>query len=136
MVAKRLARLGAFYLQQAWFNACNLFVLVNKKWNKAMIAPSNSAPYSVLIVIGEKLFHKMISQMFVAINSEIPEPRPYPFWSNSSNKSTITPAIDSWATMSMDLITPSSSTCPYMPESKYASASPTVITRPKSFCAD
>jgi len=46
------------------------------KWKRAMIAPSNSAPYSVLIVIGEKLFHKMISQMFVAIKSEIPLPRP------------------------------------------------------------
>jgi len=52
---------------------------VSKKWNKAMMAPSNSAPCSVLIVIGEKDFHRMISQMFVAMKSEIPDPRPYPF---------------------------------------------------------
>jgi hypothetical protein len=56
-----------------------LFDFVNKKWNNAIIAPSNSVPYSVLMVIGEKLFHKMFSQMLVAIKREIPLPRPYPF---------------------------------------------------------
>jgi len=44
-----------------------------------MIAPSNSVPWSVLMVIGEKDFQRMFSQMFVAIKSEIPDPSPYPF---------------------------------------------------------
>jgi len=48
----------------------------NIKWKRAIIAPSNSAPYSVLIVTGEKLFHKIISQMLVAMKSEIPLPKP------------------------------------------------------------
>jgi len=56
-----------------------LFGLVNKKWNKAIMAPSNSAPFSVLMVIGENDFQRMISQMLVAMKSEIPDPRPYPF---------------------------------------------------------
>jgi len=41
-----------------------------------MIAPSNSVPWSVLIVTGENDFHKIVSQMFVAMKSEIPDPRP------------------------------------------------------------
>ena len=49
------------------------------KWNKATIAPSNSVPWSVLMVTGEKHFQRMLSQMFVAIKREIPDPRPYPF---------------------------------------------------------
>ena len=94
-VAKRFDKLGAFCLTIAWFSACHLFYLVSKKWKVAMMAPSNSAPYSVLIVIGEKLFHRMISQMLVAMNSEMPEPRPYPFCRSSSSRSTMIPAIES-----------------------------------------
>lgn len=41
-----------------------------------MTAPSNSGPLPVLMVVGENAFHMMDSQMFVAINSEIPLPRP------------------------------------------------------------
>ena len=37
-----------------------------------MTAPSNSGPRPVLIVVGEKAFHTMDSQIFVAINKEIP----------------------------------------------------------------
>jgi len=83
-----------------------LLDFVSKKWNSAIIAPSNSAPYSVLIVIGEKLFQRMISQMFVAINSEIPLPRPYPFYSSSSRSNTIMPAIESYATIKIEGISP------------------------------
>jgi len=68
--------LGAFYLQSAYYSAASLFCFVNKKWNRAIIAPSNSAPYSVRMVIGEKLFQRMTSQMFVAMKREIPLPRP------------------------------------------------------------
>jgi len=44
-----------------------------------MIDPSNSIPLSVLMVIGEKHFQIMVSQILVAMNKEIPDPRPYPF---------------------------------------------------------
>jgi len=43
---------------------------------KFMTEPSNSVPCSLVIVIGEKDFHKMFSQMFVAINKDIPDPIP------------------------------------------------------------
>lgn len=33
-------------------------------------------PLPVLTVAGENAFQTMVSQMFVAINSEIPDPRP------------------------------------------------------------
>jgi hypothetical protein len=33
-------------------------------------------PLPVLIVVGEKAFQMIDSQIFVAINSEMPEPRP------------------------------------------------------------
>ena len=41
-----------------------------------MIAPSNSLPRPLFIVIGENARHITDSQMFVAMNSEMPEPRP------------------------------------------------------------
>jgi len=45
-------------------------------WNKATMAPSYSFPASVLVVIGEKAFHTMVSQILVAIKREIPDPIP------------------------------------------------------------
>ena len=54
-----------------------LSVRVMSRWKSAMMAPSNSAPRPVLMVVGEKAFQMMFSQMFVAMNSEIPEPSPY-----------------------------------------------------------
>lgn len=42
-----------------------------------MMAPSNSVPRPVLIVVGENAFQMMVSQMFVAMNREMPDPRPY-----------------------------------------------------------
>ena len=41
-----------------------------------MTAPSNSAPRPVFTVVGEKAFQMMLSHWFVAMNSEMPEPRP------------------------------------------------------------
>lgn len=76
MVAIRFIILGAFWRQRAYWSAANLFCLVIMKWKRAMIAPSNSAPCSVRIVTGEKLFHRIISQMLVAMKSEIPDPSP------------------------------------------------------------
>ena len=40
-----------------------------------MTAPSNSVPRPVLMVVGEKAFQMMVSQMLVAMKSEMPEPR-------------------------------------------------------------
>lgn len=47
------------------------------RWNSAMMAPSNSVPLPVLIVVGENAFQMIVSQMFVAMKREIPEPSPY-----------------------------------------------------------
>lgn len=52
---------------------------MSRRWKKFMIAPSNSVPPSVFIVIGLSDFHKIVSLTFVAMKSEIPEPSPYPF---------------------------------------------------------
>ena len=53
-----------------------LSCLVASKWKRAMTAPSNSVPRPVLTVAGEKAFHTIVSQIFVAINKEIPDPKP------------------------------------------------------------
>jgi hypothetical protein len=58
--------------------AAPLSFLVSIRWKKEMTAPSNYVPPSVLIVIGDKAFQIMFSQMFVAINKLIPDPSPYP----------------------------------------------------------
>ena len=36
------------------------------------------------MVVGDNAFQMMFSQMLVAMNNEIPEPKPYPFCNNSS----------------------------------------------------
>jgi hypothetical protein len=46
------------------------------------LEPSYSVPYSVLVVIGEKAFHTIVSQILVAMKSEIPLPNPYPLKSS------------------------------------------------------
>ena len=50
--------------------------MVAKRWKRATIAPSNSVPRPTLTVVGENAFQTIVSQMFVAIKSEIPEPKP------------------------------------------------------------
>jgi hypothetical protein len=52
---------------------------VIKEWKRAIMAPSYSVPISVLVVIGEKAFQTMVSQILVAMKREIPDPNPYPF---------------------------------------------------------
>jgi hypothetical protein len=78
-----------------------------RKWKKAMIAPSNSVSFPFVIVIGEKDFQRIVSAIFAAMKIEIPELSPYPFWHNSSSNSTSTPAKNSWATMRIELTSPS-----------------------------
>ena len=57
-----------------------------------MTAPSNSAPRPVFTVVGLKAFQMMLSHWFVAMNREMPEPRPYPFVKSSSRQMTMMPA--------------------------------------------
>jgi len=101
----------------------------------AMMAPSNSVPRPVLMVVGEKDFQMMLSHTLVAMKSEIAEPRPYPFWRSSSRQMTMMPEKKSWLMMSIALPAPRSLTSPYMPESTYATASMMVMRMPSSFCA-
>ena len=64
-----------------------------REWNKAIIDPSYSYPYSVFTTKGENVFHKMFSHTLIAINSEIPLlPTPHPFCNTSSSKITMIPA--------------------------------------------
>ena len=96
IVAIRFMRFGKFCLQNASLNPLTLSVLVAKRWNRAMTAPSNSVPgqrkvklvissgqktainlqnkvlpLPVLIVAGLKAFQTMVSQILVAINKEM-----------------------------------------------------------------
>ena len=50
-------------------------------------------PYPDEYVIGEKDFHIIVSQIFVAINNDIPDPNPNPCFIKSSSKITIIPAV-------------------------------------------
>ena len=59
----------------------------------------------------------------------------YPFCSSSSRQMTMIPAKKSCVMMRMALPAPRSLTSPYMPDTTYATASPTVISTPSSFCA-
>ncbi len=77
-----------------------------RKWIVAMIAPSYSTPLSEVTVKGEKAFQIIFSLMLVAMNSEIPEPIPYPFDRSSSSSITKIPAKTSWKMSSMQLVTP------------------------------
>ena len=75
------------------------------------------------------------NQILVAMKREIPEPRPYPFCRSSSKHITMIPAKQSWTIIRMAFPTPSWLTLPYIPERTYATASPTAIRMPSSFCA-
>ncbi|RNA30816.1 hypothetical protein BpHYR1_015563 [Brachionus plicatilis] len=56
--------------------ALTLSLRVANRWNRAIMAPSNSVPRPALMVAGLNAFHTIVSQIFVAMNSEMPEPRP------------------------------------------------------------
>jgi hypothetical protein len=60
-------------------------------WIRFISEPSNSVPFAVVRVIGEKVLHKIFSHTFVAMNKLIPLPNPYPLLSISSNIETMTP---------------------------------------------
>jgi hypothetical protein len=53
-VENRLMTLGSLSLQKALCNAQPLSCHVNRRWNSATMAPSNSDPRPMLTVVGEK----------------------------------------------------------------------------------
>jgi hypothetical protein len=61
-----------------------------------MTAPSYSTPPSPRTVIGENAFQIMLSQMLTAMNKEIPDPRPYPFYNISSSIKIMIDAKTNW----------------------------------------
>ena len=88
--------LGRRSRQNASRKARPLSLHVKRRWNKDTIAPSNSEPRPMLTVVGENAFQTMDSQIFVAMKRLMPEPRPYPFWSSSSRRITMSAATMSW----------------------------------------
>lgn len=71
-------------------------------------------------MIGLKHFHKKVSQILVAIKSEIPLPIPYPFEINSSSIIITIPENVSYKMMRSPFPAPTSSKLPYIPEYTYA----------------
>ena len=73
MCERNQAKIGfRIFFLFASISARFLSARVSIMCKKAMIAPSNSVPRPVLIVVGEKAFQMMFSQIFVAMKSEIP----------------------------------------------------------------
>jgi hypothetical protein len=72
-VAMRLITLGRRSRQKASRRRARpLSFHVKRRWKREMIAPSNSGPRPVLIVVGENTFQTIDSQILVAIKREIP----------------------------------------------------------------
>lgn len=71
--------------------AAFLYKLLVKKTDCAIL------PRPVFTVVGLNAFHTIVSQILVAMKREMPEPRPYPFWSSSSKSRTIKPATKSYS---------------------------------------
>ena len=57
----------------------------------------------------------MNSEVFATMNNEIPEPKPYPDFSTSSNKITMNPAPINWTTINVILVMPRTEGGPYAP---------------------
>lgn len=77
--------------------ASNLSGCVMRLWKSAMMEPSYSSPKSVFVTSGEKVFQMIVSQILMAMKSEIPEfPSPYPLLKSSSRSITTTPAKVNW----------------------------------------
>lgn len=68
-----------------------MYKLLVKKTDCAIL------PRPVFTVVGLNAFHTIVSQILVAMKREMPEPRPYPFWSSSSKSRTIKPATKSYS---------------------------------------
>jgi hypothetical protein len=68
------------------------------------------------VVIGEKAFQRMVSQILVAMKSEIPDPNPYPLLNISSNIIIIYPAKVNYNIIKIAFPAPIISISPYIPE--------------------
>lgn len=64
-------------------------------------------PRPVFTVVGLNAFHTIVSQILVAMKSEMPEPRPYPFCRSSSKSRTINPATKSYSKKRNTTLVPS-----------------------------
>ena len=115
-VAIRLVRLGEDERVNEWITAFIGLDFVAKAWKRPIIAPSNSTTSPVFTVIGENARQTMFSHTFVAINNEIPDPSPYPFYNSSSNNSTMIPAKNNYIKIMKQFNSPISDTLPYMPD--------------------
>jgi hypothetical protein len=69
----------------------------------------------VEIVVGLNARHTIFSQMLVAMKSEIPLPKPYPFYKNSSRIMTISPATANYKMIARATVAPMTLTSPYIP---------------------
>lgn len=85
-----------------WYFILNRITLEVKKkgikkirsiW-KQVISNYLYLPLPVFTVAGLNAFQTIVSQILVAINKEIPDPKPYPFCNNSSSNKTIRPATN------------------------------------------
>lgn len=128
----RLTRLGALVLQNESYRAVETRSFVSKLCTRLTRDPSNSVPYYVVIVIGEKDFQIMFSQILVAMNSEIPLPKPYPLLSMSSRSNTTIPANTSCPKINRQFPNPIVLTSPYYPLQIYANASHIDIIKPNT----
>lgn len=75
-VPKNESKLGLDVRVRARYTALHLLGLVTRKWNKQMIDPSNSIPYSEAKVTGLNKLQKIFSDVLATKNKEIPEPSP------------------------------------------------------------
>ena len=75
-VENRLMTLGNLSLQKASYNVQPLSPHENRRWNSSMMAPSNLDPQPMLMMVGQKAFQTMDSQILVAMKKLMPDPRP------------------------------------------------------------
>ena len=75
-VPQKESKLGLEVRVKARYNALHLLGFVTKKWNRQMIDPSNSIPYSEASVTGLNKLQKIFSDMLATKNKEIPDPNP------------------------------------------------------------
>lgn len=134
-VERRLLRLGAVCLQNAWQRAPILLGLVSNRCTQAITLPSNSVPQSLLIVMGEKDYHTIPSHTFTAMNRDMPDPSPQPSCNISSKRMTMKPAKKSWRRMTRMVKVERLLGSPYIPEQIQATASHRVIMRDNNLLA-
>lgn len=91
-VPLKAIRFGEEVRVKAKYTADHFEGFVIKKCTKQTNEPQNYIPYSDAKVIGENNDQKIFYDVFATMNSEIPEPSPYPSFSIESKSITMTPA--------------------------------------------